>query len=162
MPPLTRLALRLALTLSATTLTFPNVSLVQEQPVSILSSCWTSPNEGLPQIIKILDMKAVWALLLLFLSQADTYIGRHSEPDPGLIKADSRQDKPCMPYSSFWVLCRQGLTQSRPSIFQRLSFRIRQLLGFNPRGVKSVKRTLRLPRLRLPRLRLPRVTPLRL
>ena len=36
-------------------------------------------------------MKAVWALLLLFLSQADTYIGRHSELDLGLIKADSRQ-----------------------------------------------------------------------
>ena len=36
-------------------------------------------------------MKAVWALLLLFLSQADTYIGRHSDPDLGLIKADSRQ-----------------------------------------------------------------------
>ena len=45
----------------------------------------------MPPIIKILDMKAVWALLLLFLSQADTYIGRHSEPDLGLIKADSRQ-----------------------------------------------------------------------
>ena len=89
MPPLTRLALRLALALR---LSLSQTSPIQEQPVSILSSCWTSPNEGLPQIIKILDMKAVWALLLLFLSQADTYIGRHSEPDLGLIKADSRQE----------------------------------------------------------------------
>ena len=38
----------------------------------------------------LLDFSQVWALLLLFLSQADTYIGRHSEPDLGLIKADSR------------------------------------------------------------------------
>ena len=90
MPPLTRLALRLALTLR---LSLSQTSPIQEQPVSILSSCWTSPNEGLSQIIKILDMKAVWALLLLFLSQADTYIGKHSEPDLGLIKADSRQGK---------------------------------------------------------------------
>ena len=88
MPPLTRLALRLALALR---LSLSQTSPIQEQPVSILSSYWTSPNEGLPQIIKILDMKAVWALLLLFLSQADTYIGRHIEPDLGLIKADSRQ-----------------------------------------------------------------------
>ena len=145
MPPLTRLALRLALALSATTLTFPNVSLVQEQPVSILSSCWTSPNEGLSQIIKILDMKAVWALLLLFLSQADTYIGRHSEPDLGLIKADSRQG---YSFISTMLLLQilsplQAGSSSKPSFdISKTQLQNSSVAGLQPEGSKKCQKNL--------------------
>ena len=67
---------------------FPN-------PLLSLSSCWNSSNEGLPQTIEKIDMKAVWALLLLFLSQADTYLGRgepYRGPALGLKEAVNRQE----------------------------------------------------------------------
>ena len=134
--------------------TFPTPSLS-----SSLSSCWNSSNEGLSQAIEKIEMKAVWALLLLFLSQADTYVGRrgpHRGHALGLEKIVSRQE-PSSTYSWPWLLGRQSPSRRRPSTLESLGFKLRELLGFNPRGVKSTKRTLRLPRLRLPS-----ISPLRL
>ena len=134
--------------------TFPTPSLP-----SSLSSCWNSSNEGLPQTFEKIDMKAVWALLLLFLSQADTYLGRggpYRGPALGLKKAVSRQESSGT-YSWPCLLGRQSPPRRRPSTIESLGFKLRELLGFNPRGVKSIKRTLRLPTLRLPS-----IAPLRL
>ena len=143
--------------------TFPILSHQCSSP----SSCWNSSNEGLPQTIEKIDMKAVWALLLLFLSQADTYLGRRGPyrgPALGLKEAVSRQESSGT-YSWPWLLGRQTPPRRRPSTLEILRFKLRGLLGFNPRGVKSIKRTLRLPTLRLPTiapLRLISVAPLRL
>ena len=104
-------------------------------------------------------MKVVWALLLLFLSQADTYLGRR-EPHRGLEfkRAIGRQvHAGTANLDLVNVLCRQSPPRRRPSTLERLSLKLRGLLGFNPRGVKSIKRTLRLPTLRLPT-----IAPLRL
>ena len=80
---------------------------------------------------------------------------------PRFRKRFLRQKLPSWP----WLLGRQSPPRRRPSTLESLGFKLRGLLGFNPRGVKSIKRTLRLPTLRLPTiapLRLISVAPLRL
>ena len=152
--PVTSLAPRLHyrdfLGLDSLSNTFPIIS----HQCNSLSSCWTSTNEGLPKIIEKIDMKAVWVLLLLCLSQADTYLGR-GESSLGLKKALSSRQESSGAYSWPWLLGRQSSPRRRPSTLESLGLKLRGLLGFNPRGVKSInKRTLR--------LRLPTIAPLRL